>query len=232
MYKYLTFLILFAIAIPAKAQLGHNYSQVDIGISGNANIVFGDIQKLRVTPSGSVSLNYNPHSPFVNYIAEIQFGRLAGGDSVNTSSGREFKNNYVAYIARAQVQAGEFYDYSNSQIANFLKNAYLSAGVGLVSNNIVEISRFTAAEKGYTSPGKNRSTEFFIPIRAGYEFKLYNAYEEPFFKIDLAYQWNIMTSDNLDGFDAGQRNDIWGQVSLGIKFAIGSSTSYRKRIPF
>ncbi|RVU00105.1 hypothetical protein EOD41_14185 [Mucilaginibacter limnophilus] len=232
MLKNYVLILLTAVTFTAKAQNGYNFSRIDFGLAGSANFVFGDAETIKATPSGSVSLNFNPASPFVNYIAEVQFGRLAGGDSVRNVSGRQFKNNFTAYIIRAQVQAGEFIDYSHSPMLNVLKNVYLSAGAGLVSNSISEISRTTAEERGYPSPGKNNSTEFFVPLRAGYELKIYNAYNEPTLKIDLAYQWNLMYEDNLDGIDAGRRKDIWGQVSLGVKIAIGSSTSYRKPITF
>ncbi|MCC8408709.1 hypothetical protein LJ707_07200 [Mucilaginibacter sp. UR6-1] len=229
--KFTRLLMLTAIAamatLTAKAQLGFNYSQHDLGIGISNNQVFGDAEKTTSTLSGSLSYTYNA-TPFVNYIVEFQAGTLKGGDSVEYRSGRQFKNNFIAGTLRAQVQAGEFIDYSSSALMDGLKNIYGSVGVGLVSNRIKEVSRNSNTIPGYYTPGKDESTEFYIPLKIGYEYKIFNSYNEPSVKIDLGYQVNVMTGENLDGFDAGSRRDIWTQLTLAVKFSIGSVTSYRK----
>ncbi|MEO6149249.1 MAG: hypothetical protein ABIN95_05875 [Mucilaginibacter sp.] len=216
--------------LAAQAQVGYNYDKLDLGVSGIANAVYGDAEKVKYTGSGALHLTYSPVSPFINYVLEFQAGTLAGGDSVNSRSGRQFKNTYVAFVGRVQVQAGEFIDYTDSPLGNVLKNVYLSAGVGAVKNDIKEISRTSNTIAGFYTPGKDKSTEFFIPTRIGYEFKLFNDYNEPSVKIDFGYQVNFMMGENLDGFAAGSRKDVWNQVFLGVKFAIGGNTSYRKPI--
>lgn len=211
----------------AKAQLGFNYSQHDLGLGVSTNQVFGDAEKTTTTLSGNLSYTYNA-TPFVNYIVELQGGTLKGGDSVEYRSGRQFKNNFIAGSLRAQLQAGEFIDYSRSTLMDILKNVYGSVGVGLVSNRIKEVSRNSNTIPGYYTPGKDKSTEFYVPVKLGYEYKIFNSYNEPSVKIDLGYQVNIMAGENLDGFDAGDRKDIWTQLTLAVKFSIGGVTSHRK----
>jgi hypothetical protein len=217
------------IALFAKAQLGYNYAQYDAGLGVALNYAYTDAETRKATPAVHLNFTYN-HTPFLNYIAEVQFGRLAGGDSVNTLSGRQFKNNYSAATFRAQVQAGELIDYSNSFFFNALKNIYLSAGVGVIYNNMDVINRTSLYIPDYTSNGRNTSSEFFIPLKAGYEFKLFNSYDEPTVKIDLGYQYNYILGDQLDGIEAGKRKDMYMQFVIGFKFAIGGFTSYRKAI--
>lgn len=216
------------ICFMVKAQTGYNYAQYDAGLGIALNQAYTDAETITKTPALLLNVTYN-HTPFLNYIAELQLGRLAGGDSVNTISGRQFKNNYTAATFRAQIQAGEFIDYADNKVYNALKNIYLSSGLGVIYNNMVEINRISRIPN-FVSTGRNTSTEFFIPIKAGYEFKVFNSYNEPTIKIDLGYQYNYVLGDQLDGIKAGSRKDVYTQLVLGVKFAIGGYTSYRKSI--
>jgi len=218
--------------IGAKAQLGYNYSVYDVGFAAGMNQVYGDAETQKSTPSVHFNFNYNV-TPFVNYVFELQMGQLKGGDSLATASGRQFANSFTSVMIRGQVQAGEILDYSQSQLNNALKNLYLSTGVGFVVNHITSINRYSILIPGYYTPGTNNSNEILIPARIGYEFKVYNAYGHPSFKIDLGYQYNFVMGDNLDGFEVGSKRDAYSQITIGFKFAIGSEiTSYRKQIHY
>jgi hypothetical protein len=215
-------------AFIAKAQLGYNYAQYDIGTSVAFNTVFGDVLPQKATPSINFNFTFN-QTPFVNYVLEVQLGKLTGGDSVNTSTGRYFNNDFYAFVFRGQLQFGEFIDYSSSQFYNALKNFYVSAGVGYVRNHITQISRY-ALQTGIYTGGEDKSQEPFIPARIGYEFKLYNKFQQPSVRIDIGYEANFIFGDNLDGYSTGMHNDIYTQFTLGVKFALGGVTSYRKQI--
>jgi hypothetical protein len=157
-------------------------------------------------------------------------GKLAGGDSLRTLSGRQFKNNYTAVSFRTQLQAGELIDYSNSAVFNAFKNVYVSAGIGVIYNNMDEINRTSLYIPDFTSPGRNNSSEVFIPMKIGYELKIFNSYDEPSVKVDLGYQYNYVLGDQLDGIKAGTRKDMYMQFVVGFKFAVGGFTSYRKAL--
>jgi hypothetical protein len=216
----------------AKAQLGYNFSQYDAGVAVGINRVYGDAETFTNTPSVHLNFNYNA-SPFINYVFEIQAGQLKGGDSLTTASGRQFVNNFTSVMVRGQVQAGELIDYSKSHIANAFKNLYLSAGIGLVVNNITTVNRRSILIPSFYTPGMDNSKEILIPARIGYEFKVFDEYNEPTFKIDIGYQYNFILGDGLDGYTIGNKKDSYSQFTLGVKFAIGSVvTSYRKQISY
>ncbi len=229
MKRYLFTLSICLISFLAKAQLGYNYAQYDLGVSGALNYAYTDAETIKGTPAVHLHFTYN-HTPFLNYIAEVQLGKLAGGDSVNTLSGRQFKNNYSAVSFRVQLQAGELINYENSMFFNALKNIYVSSGIGVIYNNMDEIHRNSLYIPDYTSSGRNNSSEAFIPIKLGYEFKIFNSYDEPAVKLDLGYQHNLILGDQLDGIKAGTRNDMYKQFVVTLKFGIGGYTSYRKNI--
>ncbi|ASU33422.1 hypothetical protein [Mucilaginibacter xinganensis] len=227
----LTFFICCTVFL-AKAQLGYNYAPYDIGTSIGIARVYGDAETVNAMPSVNFNFTYNA-TPFTNFVFEAQLGKLRGGDSVLTKSGRYFNNDFAAFIFRGQLQLGEIIDYSRSPFNNALKNLYVSIGMGFIKNNITQISRYSKKVPGYYTGGDDKSKEPFIPLRIGYEFKLYNTYSQPSVKIDVGYGYNYVLGDGLDGFTAGSQKDVYSQFTLGVKFAIGSSDiSYRKQITY
>ncbi len=230
----ITVLIVFVFSsFIAKAQLGYNFSHYSIGFSGAMNTAMGDAQTQTMTPSVNFNLTYNS-SPYTNFVFEAQLGRLAGGDSLKTLSGRQFNNDFSAFIFRGQLQMGELMDYSQSKFKNAIKNFYVSLGIGFVVNNITAVSRNSYLVPGFTTPGEDKSKQPFIPLRIGYEFKIFNSYNEPNVCIDLGYGYNFILGDGLDGYSPTPgHHDAYTQFTLGVKFAIGGDVvSYKKMIPY
>lgn len=225
-------ILLCSVSFLAKAQIGFDYAQYDVGFAAGINQASStDVQTLKTTPSINLNFTYN-QSPFVNYVFNVEVGRLKGG-SPATSTQRQFENHFSAYSFRVQVQAGELIDYSRSAIANAFKNLYLSSGLGYLNNNVTyRTNDVLLLEQGQVLPYEPKTNEIFIPVRLGYEFKLFNSYNQPAVKIDLGYQYNFIMGDNLDAYVAGAHNDAYSQVTLGFKFAIGGVTSYRKQIHY
>jgi hypothetical protein len=219
------------ISIIAKAQLGYDYAKYEFGTSVGFNTFYGDVVTPKSTKSVNFNFNYN-QTPYLNYIFEAQFGKLAGGDAAKDLLGRQFAADYQYYAFRIQLQAGEIIDYSESPIANAFKNLYIGAGLGMIYNNITSINRYSILMPGFYTPGDMKSNEVFIPARIGYEFKIYNKYRRPDFKIDVGYQTNFVFGDDLDGLKGGNHNDLYTQFTIGFKFAIGGIISYRKQIDY
>ncbi|TWR27545.1 hypothetical protein FPZ43_13815 [Mucilaginibacter pallidiroseus] len=228
----LLILLMCFISTVSKAQLGFNYAQYDFGLGAVANRVIGDAESIKTTPAAFVNFTYN-HSPFVNYVVEIQAGSMEGGKP-ESESGRYFKNIYKTIVFRGQLQAGELIDYSGSQLMNFAKNIYLSSGFGYIVNDIRDVNRTSTDPNhyGYYTGGEDKSSELYIPVRLGYEIKIFNQYNEPSTKIDLGAQYNYVFGDNVDGFNAGRSKDKFIQYSIGVKFALGGYTSAGKQIHY
>ena len=214
-----------------KAQIGYDYSVYDIGVATDFNQVSGEVLPKTTKQSVNFNLTFN-QTPYTNFVFEAQLGRFAGGDSLK-SPGTQFTSSFSAYILRGQLQLGEFIDYSDSHFNNAIKNLYLSAGLGYLVNHITGKSNTYILTPGLTTSTYNRSHQPFIPIRIGYEFKLFNTYQQPSFKVDLGYQYNYVFSDNVDGYTYGKNKDAYTQFSIGVKFAIGGSIiSYKKQIQY
>jgi hypothetical protein len=101
----------------------------------------------------------------------------------------------------------------------------VSAGVGVVYTDL-QVFNYDLLES------ETKGSNVFIPIKFGYEAKLFNSYNEPWAKIDIGYQLYVFTSDNFDGISSGKYNDAFTQFLLGVKFGIGGRTSYRKAINY
>jgi hypothetical protein len=230
MIKRTTLLILFACCTVfiAKAQLGYDFSKYDIGVAGGFNKVYGDAETIISKPSVHFSITIN-QTPFVNYVFEAQIGQMAGGDT-STKSGWQFASSFSSYQLRGQLQAGELIDYSQGTLANAMKNLYVSAGLGIIYSQISSINRFSTQVPGFYTGGEDKANQVFLALRIGYEFKLYNSYNQPSFKIDVGYEYNSVFGDQLDGFKTGKTNDAFDQIYIGVKFAFGEITSYRKQI--
>jgi len=218
-------------ATASKAQAGYDFTQYNLGASVGFNSFFGDVQSSTGTKAVSFQFAYN-QTPFVNYIAEFQAGRMAGGDSTRDLYGRQFTADYTYYAFRIQVQAGEVIDYSQSKFLNIVKNAYVGGGIGVIYSTIKNINRYSIQLPGYYTPGEMKGNQLFFPARIGYEFKIYNQYQRPDINIDIGYQYNFIFGDNIDGFKAGKHNDSYAQFTVGVKFAIGGVASYRKQVTY
>lgn len=226
-------LLISLFCLTAKAQLGFEYAQYDVGLGGAASRVVGsDAETIKFAPTSHINFTYNL-SPYINYVVEVQGGILKGGKPTDKSK-RVFENKYTAVMLRGQIQAGEFINYSDSRFMNGLKNFYVSTGIGFVINKLdIDTNLRVPDDSGFYSPGRNHTNQLLIPTRIGYEFKIFNKYNQPSVKIDLGYQLNYILGDGLDGFETGRsKNDVYDQFSIGVKFAIGGVTSYRKSIKY
>ena len=225
MKKFIFTLLICASAFAVKAQIGYNYSQYDFGLSAGFNTAHTDFKNSKTGYSAIGHFSYN-FTPYLNYIAEVQVGSIKGDTlAIFPGTAYSFNNNFTMVSFRAQLQMGEIMDYSRSQFANFLKNIYISGGVGVIYTDL------KIADSGIELV-EAKGSNIFIPAKIGYEIKFFNSYSEPVVKLDLGYQRNFVFSDNLDGISVGKSSDSISQFVIGLKFGIGGSTSYRKAINY
>lgn len=100
-------------------------------------------------------------------------------------------------------------------------------------NNIVSINR-TSTDGTYIYGGKDHSNNILIPARVGYQYKFYNAYDEPYITVEAGYQKNFVFGYGLDGYSdptfTFRNYETFGGFNIGIKFNFGDVNSYRKAI--
>jgi hypothetical protein len=233
-------------AIMVKAQLGYNYKEFGIGLDVCYERGYTNIRKQDYHIGQSLNFVYN-YSPYLPIAAELQFGTLSGGGLIPKLDkfGRQYTNHFQGLILHADLQLGEFIDYSESYMNNILKGFYFGSGGGIIFNsNTVQRTNVYYGENGlpnngpstYVFPGSNSSINLTIPLRVGYEFKLFNYWEEPYMTINIGYVHNLVFGEGLDGYDdpsskfKNNATNQYSQIVVGVRFNFGNVISYTKII--
>ncbi|MBW4888224.1 hypothetical protein KXQ82_00790 [Mucilaginibacter sp. HMF5004] len=264
MKKALIILLLVQASIfTANAQIGYNYAQWSLGtgisyLKGSTNV-----QSESSHPAFNFNLGYNV-SPYISVTLDYQFGKLSGGyneyypkavaalDITDPNYATMFQlltktydlldpyhlsytNNFQKLNIYADVQLGEFMDYANDGIINkILKNIYVGSGVGLVFNSISDNNDRLSPDGTYYIGGSDNSQDVVIPLRVGYQHKIFNNYDMPSVLIEVGYQRNWVLGYGLDGYAdplvVKKTFEQFGGFNIGVKFNFGSITSYRRPI--
>ncbi len=243
MKKFILFFVLAFAAVAAKAQSGYKYYEWGWGGGVGYGRAYADTKRQEYHPMFNLNIAYN-YNPYLPVALEFQFGTLSGGGRTRDRDqfGRQYKNNYKALILHADLQAGDIINYSNSGFLNIIKNFYIGTGAGAVSNNLTDIQRTNlyiengpiGATDGFN--GKNKSTELVIPLRIGYEFKIYDSYNQPGYTITIGYEHNYTFSEGLDGYDdtpqlfKNNAPDQYAHFTIGFRYNFGNTVSYNKLI--
>ncbi|HEY4322706.1 MAG TPA: hypothetical protein VGN20_01940 [Mucilaginibacter sp.] len=240
MKKYILFFIAVIAVTTASAQSGYNYQELGVGVEASYVRGYTNVQTQYYHPALGVSFIYN-YTPYVPIAAEIQFGQLSGGGLTTDLDkyGRQYTNHYKAVMLHADLHLGEIIDYEDSWILERIKNFYAGTGAGVIINtNKVQRTNVIPANGSltYVFPGNDNSVDLMIPFRFGYEFKIYDSYNEPGMAIDIGYTHNFAFGEGLDGYNddpAKFRNnatDQYTQITIGFKYFFGRVVSHTKII--
>jgi hypothetical protein len=238
--KILLFFVFILGSIVVKAQGDYNFSPYGIGFGSSIIRGYTNVSRQNNTLAFNGNFNYY-YTPYLVLSTEIQGGRLWGGSRVTDPSGREYENNYFALIVHGDLQLGEVINYDNSWILNILKNGYFGPGAGFVDDNVKNQRTNLIASQlypvgTYVFPGKDHSINPVVALRAGYEVKFYNSYDEPYIRLYVEYEHNIVFGEGLDGYDdppsefKNNSPDQYRQITIGIKYNFGLIRSYTKPI--
>lgn len=246
MKKLILLFIFVSSAIIVKAQIGYNYKEFGIGLDICYERGYTNLARQDYHIGQSVSFIYN-YSPYIPITAELQFGTLSGGGLTPNLDkyGRMYTNHFEGLILHGDFQLGEIIDYSESYFNSALKGLYFGSGAGIIFNgNTVQRTNVYDGQNGlpnngpptYVFPGSNSSINLTVPLRFGYEFKIFNEYEEPFMAVNIGYIHNLVFGEGLDGYDdpsskfKNNATNQYSQIVVGVKFNFGNVTSYTKVI--
>lgn len=237
--------IVFLSSISCFAQSGFNYHELGFATGLSYERGYTNITRQYSQFGGNFGIIYF-FNPFFPVEAEFQRGELAGGGHLPSQDpyGRQYQNKYSAIILHGDIMLGTAIDYEDSWILNILKNFYSGIGVGIILNHDT-VTRYSIYAPPYPQPGyykfpgTDNSINLTIPLRFGYEFKIYNELNEPRFLIDVTYIHSIIIGEGLDGYNdpaskfKNNAPDQYRQINLTVKFCVGNVVSYNKLIrPF
>ena len=227
-----------------KAQIGYNYKEFGMALDVFYERGYTNVQRQDYHTGQSISFVYN-YSPYVPLTAELQFGTLSGGGLTPKLDkyGRMYTNHFEGLILHGDLQLGEIIDYSESYFNSAIKGLYFGSGAGAIFNgntvqrtNVIAANGVTSGPNVYVFPGSNSSINLTIPLRFGYEFKIFNEYDEPYMAINIGYIHNLVFGEGLDGYDdppskfKNNATNQYSQIVVGVKFNFGNVTSYTKVI--
>jgi len=217
-----------------------SYAKWGVAFFGGLNKPYVDVNHCNQGKSFSLVGYYNL-TPYVPLGLEIQTGELSGGSIVTDASKRQFDNMYKAIFIHGDYSLGEVLDYEGNFFENIAKNFSIGTGFGVIVNHMKFIQRYNLVTYQYPLltyryPGKDDSLSPALPIRFGYEFKIYNAGGQPFIGINLQYIHTITFNEELDGYTdpssifKNNSPDQYSLIQLGIKVNFGKSATYAKKI--
>ena len=234
--KYILFFAVVLIATAVKAQSGYNYQEWGVGGGVSWERGYTNVTTQYSHPAFNLNVVYN-YNPYLPVEAEIQIGQLSGGglSPKQDPYGRVYTNSYKAIIFHADFQLGAGIDYSDDWFLNIVKDFYIGSGFGFISNTN-KVQRYSIYEASYRFPGVDNSVDLMIPVRFGYEFKIFDDYNEPAFAIDLGYIHTVAFGEGLDGYNDPSSKfknnalDQYRQFNITFKYYFGRVVSFNKLI--
>ncbi|NNU33902.1 hypothetical protein HK413_06640 [Mucilaginibacter sp. S1162] len=201
MKKITLFFILGLLKLSANARDSYNFSHWGVGFFGSTNFPYADLKQGNQGKTFNITGYYNL-TPYVPLGLEIQTGSISGGSIITDVAKRQYDNHYMAVIVHGDLALGEIMDYDGNFFLKFAKDLYIGTGFGMINNKMAFIQRTNLIATGYpvgtyTFPGQNSSANLIVPIRFGYEFKIYNTYGEPFIGLNIGYIHNLTSGRRL-----------------------------------
>ncbi|HIX53406.1 MAG TPA: outer membrane beta-barrel protein [Candidatus Sphingobacterium stercoripullorum] len=225
--KVFLFVVMFVCV--SQLSMAQFNRHLNIGAGGGVNHSYTDFKTNQSNFSGHLDVDYLI-TPFISVGVHGQKGKLEG-DSKGWDTQVGFQNDYTAFNANAKLRLGQFLalssDYNNEILMDdffnhLLSNIYIGSGVGFIKNNI-DLDH-NALPQDLQDPailGDKKSTEFIIPINFGIDIPLGGQPGKAQWAVNLNYQHNISSSDNIDGL-INRKNDHFSYLSLGVRVGLFS----------
>ena len=260
----LILVLIHASVFITKAQIGYNFPQWSLGtgisqvtaktsvLNQSSHGAFNFNVSYNVTPYVAVTLDYQfgqlsggYNEYYAKAVSGLSTSNIAQYDSlllaIPTAYSKtdpyhlSYFNDFQMINVHADVQLGEFMDYASDNMINkIVRNIYVGTGIGMVFNSISGNNNRLTPDSTYYIGGSDNSQNVVIPLRFGYQFKLYNNYDMPSVLIELGYQHNWVLGYGLDGFAdplvLTHRFEQFSGFHVGVKFNFGNITSYRRPI--
>ena len=245
MKKLLVILLLFG-ALTAYSQA--NFSRIAVGAGGGLTTAYTDlsfglspiipgfnpVRGLATNKSkyfgGSIDYYF---TPFISAGIEYNSAELKDGTDKHN---RAFVSKLSSIEIKGTVAVGEFIDFAYSPFLYNIRNVNASLGLGFISgtNNVADFgsglfpSRQHANDFGKSKYGGVLS----IPASIGYNFNIYDVYQEIKFVVGVNYKINFTLSDDIDGYSdnpammENNSKDVYTTLGVSIKYLFGPKGLY------
>ena len=217
--------LLFFTAFSAAAQ--SNFYKISIGAGVGATQSFTEVPEHSFGLAGYGTLDYL-FTPFVSLGLEIQKGEINGGDYEKDKQSRQFVNTYKALAISGKIALGQFIEDHYRGSANWIRGLYVGSGIGVIQNSTLYTLEANPSAPNYINVLEKKSKDLYLPLNLGVNF--YFPDREGFYRyaLNINYQANITTGEDLDGYDHSRitfksgKPDIYTFLSIGLKYNFGT----------
>ena len=245
MKKLLVILLIFG-ALKAYPQA--NFSRIGIGVSGGLTTAYTDLS-FGLSPiipgfnpvrgfstnkskyfGGSVDYYF---TPFIT--AGLEYNNLEIKDGTDKHN-RAFISKFSAIEVKGTVAVGQFVDFAYSPFLYNIRNINASLGLGFISgtNNVADFGSGLFPSRQHANDfGKSKySGVLSIPASIGYNFNIYDAYQEVKFVVGVNYKMSFTLSDDIDGYNddpavfENNSKDAYTTLGISVKYLFGPKGLY------
>lgn len=217
--------LLFFIAFSLSAQ--SNFYKISVGAGIGATQSFTEVPRHSFGLAGYGTLDYL-FTPFVSLGLEIQKGEINGGDYEKDKESRQFVNSYKAFAISGKISLGQVIEDHYRGPANWIRGLYIGSGIGVIQNSTLYSLEADPSTPDYINVLEKTSKDLYLPLNLG--VNLYFPDREGFYRyaLNINYQGNITTGEDLDGYDNSRvtfksgKPDIYTFLSIGLKYNFGT----------
>jgi len=210
-----------------------NFYKFSLGAGIGTTESFTEVKEHGSGIAGYGTLDYL-FTPFTSLGLEIQKGEINGGDINKDPLNRQFVNSYQSFSINGKVSLGELMEDHYRGSSNWIRGAYLGAGIGVIKNNTLYSTPFYQDDIEYIGTEKATSKDIFFLLNIG--INLYFPDHEGFYRyvFNINYQGNFTLGEGLDGYDDSKvtyksgKSDIYTYLSVGLKYNFGKMGLSRK----
>jgi hypothetical protein len=215
--------LLFFTAFSLSAQ--SNFYKLSIGAGAGATQSFTEVPGHSFGFAGYGTADYL-FTPFISLGIEIQKGEINGGDFRRDQAARQFVNSYKALAITGKIALGQVMDDRYRGAANWIRGLYAGSGIGVIQHNTLHTIKSDDNSDEIIVLGKT-SKDLYLPLNLGINFYLPD--REGFYRygLNINYQANITTGEDLDGYNYSKVTyqsgtpDIYTYLSIGLKYNFG-----------
>ena len=204
------------------------YSKWTFGLGMGFSEIYGNLSKSNSEPVFRLNLDRNVN-PWISFGAEVQRGALSDYETKNHwTTGLSVYNQITTFDIHGKMSLGELFKGPNSFAMKTLFGLYVGFGVGVMNNDVSNVTlKFTSKDKITINDVDNstirpRTAALYMPFNLGFDLHLTRRC-----MFNINYQFSYAFSDYLDGYDFPQPtahneyNDMFSVLSFGLSFYIG-----------
>jgi len=204
------------------------YSKYTLGLGMGFSEIYGNLDHSNSEPMFRLNFDRNANA-WVSFGAELQHGALSDyKNKTHWTNGLSVYNQITTFDLNGKMALGELFKGPNSFGMKTLFGLYVGLGVGVMSNNVSNITlKFKSKDKLYITDQdqqaiKRHTTNLYMPFNLGFNLHLTKRC-----MFNINYQFCYAFSDYLDGYNFPRPqadnyyNDMYSVLSFGLSFYLG-----------